>query len=132
MGLLKVAGKVLKAGANLLGEKPKTEEEIKSEIALLDPRAQYNRTMARPRVAIIITSTFVIGQVTQWIQVILKTPKEYVIDISAVQEMTLIIVTAYFVSRGFEKITSIAKGVGTIFKKKNKVKKNEKNKIRKS
>ena len=90
----------------------KTPAQIEAGLASLDPIAQYNRTMARPRIALTITYTYVLGVVIQWVQQLCKVPKEELITIpeTLLTAFTLAI-TAYMGSRGIEKITSIIKGV---------------------
>jgi len=106
MGLLKVAGKVLKAGANLLGEKPKTEEEKKEvefNLSTLDPKAQYLKSVARPVIAISLVGLFVLGILIQWTQQIFNA--EYLISIpKEVITFAKIVVSAYIGSRGVEKV----------------------------
>ena len=96
----------------------KTPEQIAQGLSSLDPIAQYNRTMARPRIALSIVYVYLGGIVIQWIQQLLKVPKPEIIVIPIVLVgFAKIIVGAYIGSRGFEKIAE------TIFKKKKKRKK---------
>lgn len=83
----------------------KTQEEKNLGLAMLAPIAQFNRTMARPRIAIMIVSVYLSGIVIQWVQVLCKVQKAYQIVIpDKLVEFASIVVGAFFVTRGFEKI----------------------------
>lgn len=90
----------------------KTQEEKDEGLKMLTPIAQYNRTMARPRIAIMITATFLLGNIIQWIQVLCKVQKAYQIEISGeLTNFTTIVVTAIVTGRGIQKIVEVAKSV---------------------
>lgn len=94
----------------------KSPEQVAQGLAALTPIAQYNKTLARPRIAQMIVGTYLLGVIIQWIQqLFFKIAKEDIIDIPStlVKAMTVIVV-AYFGSRGFENIFE------KIFKKKDK------------
>jgi len=91
----------------------KTQEEKTEGLSMLDPIAQFNRTMARPRIAIAIVFTYLGGVIIQWIQVLCGVHKAYQIVIPVqLSEFAVIVVTVIVGSRGIEKI------VDKIFKKK--------------
>ena len=99
----------------------KTPEQIESGLAMLDPIAQYNRTMARPRMALVITYTFVLGTIIQWVQQLCKVPKEELITMpDALLAAFTLAISFYMGSRGIEKVVSTITGA---IKKKKKVKK---------
>jgi len=105
--IAKLASKIIPGGgvvAQIIGL-DKTPAQIKSGLELLDPIAQYNRTMARPRIAIAIVFTYLGGVVIQWIQVLCGVDKAYQIVIpSQLSEFAVIVVTVIVGSRGIEKI----------------------------
>ena len=91
----------------------KTQNEKNQGLEMLTPIAQYNRTMARPRIAIAIVFTYLGGVIIQWIQVLCGVQKAYQIVIPLqLSEFAVIVVTVIVGSRGIEKI------VDKIFKKK--------------
>jgi len=93
----------------------KTQQEKSEGLAMLDPIAQYNRTMARPRIAIAIVFTYLGGVILQWIQILCGVHKAYRIVIpSDLTEFATIVVGVIVGTRGIEKI------VKGIFKKKEK------------
>ncbi len=99
----------------------KTQAEKTEGLAMLDPIAQYNRTMARPRIALAITYTFILGTVIQWIQQLCKVPKEDLITMpEALLAAFTLAITFYMGSRGLEKIVSTV--TGAIKKKRRKKK----------
>ena len=111
MSILKVAGKLLQGGASLLGSEKKTQEEVESELSTLDPKSQYNRTMARPRIALGLVYTLILGVIIRWIQQIFGIHEAYLIDIpDYLISFSKIIVTAYIGSRGIEKVTDFIMG----------------------
>ena len=121
MSILKFLGKAVKSIIPFGGvvseiiSPDKTIAEKKEGLELLDPIAQYNRTMARPRIAIAIVFTYLGGVIIQWIQVLFKVEKIYQIVIpSQLSEFAVIVVTVIVGSRGIEKI------VDKIFTKKEK------------
>lgn len=93
----------------------KTPQQVESGLALLDPIAQYNKTMARPRIAIMIVAVYLSGILIQWGQVLFKVAETYRITIpSDLTEFAKIVVTVIVGTRGIEKI------VDKIFNKKKK------------
>ena len=93
----------------------KTPQQVGSGLALLDPIAQYNKTMARPRIAIMIVAVYLSGIIIQWGQVLFKVETAYrVIIPSDLTEFAKIVVTVIVGTRGIEKI------VDKIFNKKKK------------
>ena len=118
---LKLIGKLASAilpGVGVVGKvlaPSNSPEQVKDGLALLDPIAQYNRTMARPRIAIAIVFTYLGGIVIQWIQVLFKAHQVYRIEIPGdLTEFAKIVVGVIVGTRGIEKI------VGEIFRGKNK------------
>ena len=93
----------------------KTDEQVSRGLSALSDIAQYNKTLARPRIATMIVGTYLLGVIIQWIQQLFKVLEKDLIDIpgTLVKAMTIIVV-AYFGSRGFENIFE------KIFKKKDK------------
>lgn len=121
MSLLKKLGKLvtrLIPGGGVVGQiigLDKTPEQVKSGLELLDPIAQYNRTMARPRIAIMIVAVYLSGILIQWGQVLFKVNAAYRIVIpSDLTEFAKIVVGVIVGTRGIEKI------VDKIFNKKKK------------
>ena len=119
MSILKFLGKAVKSIIPFGGivseiiSPDKTIEEKKEGLKLLDPLAQYNRTMARPRIAIGIVAVYLLGIVIQWGQVLFKIEQAYRIIIpSDLTEFAKIVVTVIVGTRGIEKI------VDKIFNKK--------------
>jgi len=109
----KLASSVLGGGVvgQILGL-DKTPEQVKSGLELLTPIAQYNRTMARPRIAIAIVFTYLGGIIIQWVQVLFKVHQAYRIEIPGdLTEFAKIVVGVIVGTRGIEKI------VGKIFDK---------------
>lgn len=105
MGLKKLVGNLAKAGGKLLAGKEKTKEDIDLELSQLEPRAQYNRTMARPRIAMALVGTLILGVLIQWVQQIFKVPPEEIITIPKyIVTFSKIVVSAIIGSRGLEKI----------------------------
>ncbi len=94
----------------------KTPEEVKAGLSALTPIAQYNKTLARPRIAQSIVYTYLLGVIIQWIQqLFFHVAKENVIAIpDNLIKFSIVVVGAYFGSRGFENI------IEKIFKKKEK------------
>lgn len=93
----------------------KTPQQVESGLALLDPIAQYNKTMARPRIAIMIVAVYLSGILIQWGQVLFKVELAYRIAIPTdLTEFAKIVVTVIVGTRGIEKI------VDKIFNKKEK------------
>lgn len=91
----------------------KTPEQVKDGLALLDPIAQYNRTMARPRIAIGIVFVYLFGVIIQWGQKLFGVHTAYMIVIPPeLIEFAKIVVSIIVGTRGIEKI------VGKIFDKK--------------
>lgn len=117
MSILKFLGKavskILPFGGGIVADiisPGKSQEEKTEGLSMLDPIAQFNRTMARPRMAIMIVSVYLSGVVIQWAQVLFKVQKAYQIVIpDKLVEFASIIVGAFFVTRGFEKILKIFK-----------------------
>jgi len=90
----------------------RSPQQVKDGLALLDPIAQYNRTMARPRIAIMIVAVYLSGILIQWGQILFGVEKAAVINIpSDLTEFAKIVVTVIVGTRGIEKI------VDKIFKK---------------
>jgi len=93
----------------------KSQQEKTDGLAMLDPIAQYNKTMARPRIAIGIVAVYLFGIIIQWAQVLFKVVEANRIVIpSDLTEFAKIVVTVIVGTRGIEKI------VGKIFKRKEK------------
>jgi len=93
----------------------KSIAEKKEGLELLDPIAQYNRTMARPRIAIGIVFTYLLGTIVQWVQQLCGVHQAYLITIpSELTDFAKIVVSVIVGTRGIEKI------VGKIFKRKDK------------
>ena len=115
--IAKVASSLIPGGgvvSQILGL-DKTPEQVASGLALLDPIAQYNKTMARPRIAIMIVAVYLSGILIQWGQVLFKVDAIYRITIPAdLTEFAKIVVTVIVGTRGIEKI------VDKIFSKKEK------------
>jgi len=93
----------------------KSQQEKNDGLAMLVPLAQYNKTMARPRIAIGIVAVYLFGILIQWAQVLFKVAAANRIIIpSDLTEFAKIVVTVIVGTRGIEKI------VGKIFKRKEK------------
>ena len=92
----------------------RSPEQIEQGLAALDPIAQYNRTMARPRIALSIVYVYLLGIVINWILQIFGEPQIIIPDILI--EFAKVVIGAYIGSRGLEKIAE------SIFKKKRKKK----------
>lgn len=93
----------------------KSQQEKNDGLAMLVPLAQYNKTMARPRIAIGIVAVYLFGILLQWAQVLFKVEAAHKIIIpSDLTEFAKIVVTVIVGTRGIEKI------VGKIFKRKEK------------
>lgn len=91
----------------------KTPKQVESGLSLLDPIAQYNRTMARPRIAIGIVAVYLMGILIQWGQVLFHVHQAWRIVIpEQLSEFAKIVVTVIVGTRGIEKI------VDKIFSKK--------------
>ena len=120
MSILKKLGKLVTKiipGGGIIGSlisPERTPEQVESGLAMLDPIAQYNRTMARPRIALSIVYTYLIIILTNVVLFICKQPQVPMPD--SLLNAFVISVGAYIGSRGLEKIAE------SIFKKK-KVKK---------
>lgn len=121
MGLLKKIAKIASSlipGGGVVSQiigLDKTPQQVASGLALLDPIAQYNRTMARPRIAIMIVAVYLSGILIQWGQVLFKVAETYRITIpSDLTEFAKVVVTVIVGTRGIEKI------VDKIFSKKKK------------
>lgn len=119
MSILKFLGKTISKiipGGGVVSQiigLDKTPAQVQSGLALLDPIAQYNRTMARPRIAIMIVAVYLTGILVQWGQVLCGVQKAYVIVIPTdLTEFAKIVVTVIVGTRGIEKI------VDKIFNKK--------------
>ena len=125
MSIIKFLGKAVKSiipGGGIIGSlisPERTPEQVESGLAMLDATAQYNRTMARPRIALTVTYTYVLGIIIQWIQQLCGVAKENLITIpeTLLAAFTLAI-TFYIGSRGVEKVVESITG----FIKKKKVK----------
>ena len=118
---LKLLGKIAGAlipGVGVVGKilaPNNSPEQVKDGLSLLDPIAQYNRTMARPRIAIAIVFTYLGGIIIQWVQVLFKIHQAYRVEIPGdLTEFAKIVVGVIVGTRGIEKI------VGQIFKGKKK------------
>ena len=119
MSILKFLGKAVKSIIPFGGvvseiiSPDKTIEEKKEGLELLDPIAQYNRTMARPRIAIMIVAVYLSGILIQWGQILFGVSRDSTIIIpSDLTEFAKIVVTVIVGTRGIEKI------VDKIFNKK--------------
>ena len=116
MSIFKKIGKLITKiipGRGIIGElisPERTPEQVQSGLAMLDPIAQYNRTMARPRIALSIVYVYLLGIVTNWILQICGQPPIIIPDILI--EFAKVVIGAYIGSRGLEKIAE------SIFKKK--------------
>lgn len=120
MSILKFLGKAVKSIIPFGGvvseiiAPGKTQQKKNEGLEMLTPIAQYNRTMARPRIAIGIVAVYLIGILIQWAQVLFKVHQAYRIEIPGdLTEFAKIVVTVIVGTRGVEKI------VDKIFKKKN-------------
>lgn len=115
--IAKLAAKIIPGGgvvSQIIGL-DKTPEQVKTGLELLDPIAQYNRTMARPRIAIGIVAVYLLGILIQWGQVLFQVQKAYRIEIPGdLTEFAKVVVTVIVGTRGIEKI------VDKIFSKKEK------------
>lgn len=90
----------------------RSPQQVKDGLALLDPIAQYNRTMARPRIAIAIVFTYLGGIIIQWIQKLCGVAQADLITIpEKLVGFATVVVSVIVGSRGIEKI------MGKIFKK---------------
>jgi len=100
MSILKSA---LKLGGSLLLGKEKTKEEVEFNLANLDKRSQYLKSVSRPTILISIVSTLILGVCIQWIQQIFKA--EYIIVIPVYfYDITEKIVLFMIAGRSLEKI----------------------------
>jgi len=121
----KLATKLLPIGgglvADIISPKDKSPEQIEQGLASLDPIAQYNRTMARPKIALACVYTYLGMVAGNWllevISQLFKFPYTKVIIPTTLQDFATIAVGFYMGSRGVEKIVS------SIFKKKKRKKK---------
>ncbi len=118
---LKLIGKLVSAiipGVGVVGKilaPSNSPEQVKDGLALLDPIAQYNRTMARPRIAIGIVFVYLFGVIIQWGQKLFGVHTAYLIEIPPeLIEFAKIVVSIIVGTRGIEKI------VGKIFERKKK------------
>lgn len=126
MSIFKKIGKLVASiipGGGIIGSlisPGKTPDEVQSGLAMLDPIAQYNRTMARPRIALSIVYAYLLGTIIQWIQQIAGVPKEEIITIPGdLLTFAQVAIGAYIGSRGLEKMVS---SVATAIKKRRKKK----------
>lgn len=127
MSILKFLGKAVKSfipfgsAVSEIIAPGKTPEQIEQGLASLDPIAQYNRTMARPRIALACVYTYLGMTVGNWLLAvsaqIFKVALQPVPIPGALQDFATIAVGAYMGSRGVEKIVS------SIFKKRKRKKK---------
>jgi len=121
----KLASKLMPIGgglvADIISPKNKSQEQIEQGLASLDPIAQYNRTMARPKIALACVYSYLGITVLDWLfQVfsqLFKFPYTTVKTPETLEGFATIAVGAYMGSRGIEKIVS------SIFKKKKRKKK---------
>lgn len=121
----KLASKLLPIGgglvADIISPKGKTHEQVEQGLASLDPIAQYNRTMARPKIALACVYTYLGMVAGNWllevISQLFKFPFTTIKIPTTLQDFATIAVGAYMGSRGIEKIVS------SIFKKKKRKKK---------
>lgn len=115
--IAKVASSLIPGGgviSQILGT-DKTPQQVETGLSLLDPISQYNRTMARPRIAIMIVAVYLSGILIQWGQVLFNVHAAYRVVIpSDLTEFAKIVVTVIVGTRGIEKI------VDKIFNKKKK------------
>lgn len=88
----------------------KTPEETEIELSKLHPLAQYQKSMARPRIAMGIVAVYLLGITIQWIGQIFGNP-EIIIMPPVLIEFAKMILVAYIGSRGIEKVAE------SIFKK---------------
>ena len=111
----KIAKIILPIGGGIVADiisPDKTIAEKKEGLELLDPIAQYNRTMARPRIAIGIVFVYLFGVIVQWGQKLCGVHTAYMIAIPPeLIEFAKIVVSIIVGTRGIEKI------VGKIFDK---------------
>ena len=127
MSILKFLGKVVGSiipGGGIISSiisPERSPEQVQAGLATLDPIAQYNRTMARPRIALACVYTYLGLSVGNWLIAvsaqIFKVPLQPVTIPTTLQDFATIAVGAYMGSRGVEKIVS------SIFKKKKRKKK---------
>ena len=102
----KLASKLIPGGvvSQIIGL-DKTPEQVKAGLELLTPIAQYNLTMARPRIMIAIVYTYLGGIIIRWIQILCHVDKTYLIDMpKQLVEFAVVIVGIIAGTRGFEKI----------------------------
>lgn len=91
----------------------KTPEQVSAGLKSLDPIAQYNLTLARPRIVLMIVTVYLTGILLQWGQTLFGIHEAYRVVIpSDLTEFAKIVVTVIVGTRGIEKIAS------NIFKKK--------------
>ena len=122
MSILKFLGKVAKTvlpfGGGIVADiisPGKTIAQKKEGMKLLTPLAQYNLTMARPRIMIAIVYTYLGGTIIRWIQILCGVQKAYLIDMpEKLVGFAVIVVGIISGTRGVEKI------IGKIFKRKEK------------
>jgi len=99
----------------------RSPEQVQAGLATLDPIAQYNRTMARPRIALACVYTYLGIEVANWLfavaSQIFKFPYTPIPTPPTLEGFATVAVGAYMGSRGIEKVVS------SIFKKKKKKKK---------
>ena len=120
----KAASKLLPFGGGLVADiisPGKTPAQIEAGLASLDPIAQYNRTMARPRIALACVYTYLGIEVGNWLLAVasqvFKFPYIPIPTPPTLEGFATVAVGAYMGSRGIEKVVS------SIFKKKKKKKK---------
>lgn len=90
----------------------KSPEQIQQGLASLDPIAQYNRTMARPRIALGCVYTYLGLVILEWILETCGVETPTIPD--TLKDFATIAVGFYMGSRGVEKV------IESIFKKKKK------------
>lgn len=110
--VVKLVGSIIPGGgvvAALLSP-GKTPEQVAKGLEALDPIAQYNKTLARPRIALVIVYVYVTGVGIQWIQQVLSVDLQQTIVIPVTLiGFAKVVVIAYFGSRGIENIFGLFK-----------------------
>lgn len=100
---MSVLKSILKFGGSLLFDKEKTQEQIEFDLANLDKKSQYLKSIARPTILISIVATLILGVIIQWFQQIFKA--QYIIVIPVYfYDLTDKIVLAMIGARSLEKI----------------------------
>jgi len=104
----KIAKSVLPFGGGIVADilsPDKTIAEKKEGLELLTPLAQYNLTMARPKIMIAIVYTYLGGTIIRWIQILCGVQKAYLIDMpEKLVGFAVIVVGIISGTRGVEKI----------------------------